>query len=118
MGEARQETEKVIALINSKPKAQAIITAENWNIVIQFDLAGEPEPFYIEIKSGKAVVKGGKHADPTLFIAGKGTSVARASRGQGDFTHSISREEIEVKKGKIMELIRYGRAIAAALKEK
>ncbi len=116
MGEARQETEKIVAAINVKPKAQAILSAENWNIVFQFDLTGESEPFYVEIKGGKAVVKGGKHSAPTLFIAGKGASVARASRGQGDFTHSISREEIEVKKGKVMELIRYGRAIAAALK--
>jgi hypothetical protein len=118
MGDAREETEKIVAAINAKPKAQAILAAENWNVVFQFDLVGESEPFYIEIKGGKAIVKGGKHPAPQLFIAGKGTSVARASRGQGDFTHSISREEIEVKKGKVMELIRYGRAIAAALKEK
>ncbi len=118
MGDAREATEKIVAAINAKPKAQAIIAAENWNIILQFDLSGEAEPFYIEIKGGKAAVIGGKHPSPTLFIAGKGTSVARATRGQGDFTHSISREEIEVKKGKVMELIRYGRAIAAALKEK
>ena len=118
VGEARTESEKVLKLINENAKAQKIISAENWNVVFQFELAGEPEPFYIEIKDGMANLKSGIHPDPTLIIAGESMSIARASRGQGDFTHSISREEVEVKKGKIIELIRYGRAIAAALKGK
>ncbi len=118
MGEARTETEKILKLINDSPKAQKILAAENWNVVFQFELNTEPEPFYVEVKAGKAVLKGGKHSNPTLLITGDGTGVARASRGQGDFTHAISREQVEVRKGKVMELIRYGRAIAAALKEK
>ncbi|NVM27458.1 MAG: hypothetical protein HWN65_01340 [Candidatus Helarchaeota archaeon] len=118
MGEARTESEKVLKLINENTKAQKIISAENWNVVFQFELDGEPEPFYIEIKDGTSNLKSGTHPDPTLIIAGEGGSIARASRGQGDFTHSISREEVEVKKGKIIELIRYGRAIAAALRGK
>ncbi len=118
VGEARTESEKIIKLINSNSKAQKVISAENWNVSFQFDLDNEPEPFYIQILNGKANLKTGNISDPTLLIIGDGASVAKASRGQGDFTHSISREEIEVKKGKIIELIRYGRAIAAALKGK
>jgi hypothetical protein len=118
VGEARTESENIIKLINTNVKAQNVLTAENWNVIFQFKLEGEPEPFYIEVKNGKATLKSGTHSTPSLLITGESASVARASRGQGDFTHSISREEIEVKNGKIMELIRYGRAIAAALKDK
>ena len=118
MGEAKIESEKILKLINASPKAQKVLAAENWNVILQFELRTEPEPFYIEIKDGKATLNVGKHSDVTLLIIGDGEGVARASRGQGDFTHSISREQIEVKKGKVMELIRYGRAINAALKEK
>ncbi|HMF31740.1 MAG TPA: hypothetical protein VKK79_10010 [Candidatus Lokiarchaeia archaeon] len=117
MGEARAETEKIIAAINANQKAQSILNAENWHVVFQFNLSDEDEPFYIEVQGGEAMVVGGTHQNPTLLITGSGNSVARASRGQGDFTHSISREEIEVKAGKVMELIRYGRAIAATLKK-
>jgi len=116
VGEARIESEKIIKLINKNSKAQKVISAENWNVSLQFDLEGESEPFFIEIKDGKAVLKGGSYPDATHLIVGDGASIARASRGQGDFTHSISREEVEIKKGKIIELIRWGRAIAAALK--
>jgi hypothetical protein len=118
VGEARTESENIIKLINANIKAQNVLTAENWNVIFQFKLDDEPEPFYIEVKNGNATLKSGIHSTPSLLITGEGASVARASRGQGDFTHSISREEIEVKKGKIMELVRYGRAIAAALKDK
>ncbi|MHA1325629.1 MAG: hypothetical protein ACTSR3_20825 [Candidatus Helarchaeota archaeon] len=118
MAEARTESEKIIELINDSPRAKKILTAENWNVIFQFELETEPEPFYIEVKDGKAILKDGKHPNPTMLITGDGEGVARASRGQGDFTHAISREQIEVKKGKVMELIRYGRAINAALKDK
>ncbi len=117
MGEARAESEKILKLINDNPKAQKILVAENWNVIFQFDLKTE-EPFYIEVKNGKANLTSGKHSNPSLLITGDGEGIARSSRGQGDFTHAISREQIEVKNGKVMELIRYGRAIAAALKGK
>jgi len=116
VGEAKNESSKIIALINATPKAQKILGAENWNVIFQFKL--DEDPFFIEIQTGKATLKPGTHPNPTLLITGSGASIARASRGQGDFTHSISREEVEIKKGKVMELIRYGRAITAALKEK
>jgi len=115
VGEAKSESQKIIGLINANPKAQKIIAAENWDVVFQFKL--DEEPFYIQIQNGKLTLKNGTHSNPTLVITGSGASIARASRGQGDFTHSISREEVEIKKGKVMELIRYGRAIATALKE-
>ena len=98
-------------------KAQKVLAAENWQVILQFDLDGEDKPFFIEVKNGKASLHEGSHSEPTVLIIGDGASIARASRGQGDFTHSISREEVEIKKGKVMELIRYGRAISAALKE-
>ena len=116
VGEAKDESKKIIELINATPKAQKILVAENWSVTFQFKL--DEEPFYIEIQNGKVTLKNGTHSNPTLLITGSGASIARASRGQGDFTHSISREEVEIKKGKVMELIRYGRAITTALKEK
>ena len=118
MGEGRTESEKIIKLINTSSKAQKILAAENWHVIFQFDLDGENSPFFIEVKEGKVNLQEGTHPNPTMLITGDTSSIARASRGQGDFTHSISREEIEIKKGKVMELIRYGRAISAALKEK
>lgn len=118
LGEAKTESFEILKLINTSAKAQKILAAENWNVVFQFDLDGENEPFYIEIKDGKANLVSGTHSDPSLLMTGDGASVARASRGHGDFTHSISREEVEIKSGKVMELIRYGRAISAALREK
>ena len=118
MGEARIESEKILKLINNSPKAQKILAAENWDVVLQFDLKTEEKPFYIKVENGKASLIAGKHSNPTLLITGDGKGVAKASRGQGDFTHAISREQIEIKKGKVMELIRYGRTINAALKEK
>jgi len=39
-------------------------------------------------------------------------------QGRGDFTHAISREQITVKKGKVMEVIRLTRAIIIVLKSK
>ena len=118
VGEARTEQEKIIKAINETEKAKKILAAENWAVAFQFDLDGEPEPFFVEIKNGKAELKSGTHPNPTVLLKGEGASIARASRGQGDFTHSISREEVEVKSGRIIELIRYGRAITAALKAK
>ena len=118
MGEARTESEKILGLINQSPRAKKVISAENWAVIFQFNLEGEESPFYIEIKDGKAVLKYGTHSNPSLVVEGASASVARASRGQGDFTHSICREEVEIKKGKVMELIRYSRAIAAALRDK
>jgi alkyl sulfatase BDS1-like metallo-beta-lactamase superfamily hydrolase len=118
MGEAKTESENIIDLINASVKAQKVLAAENWQVILQFDLDGEDKPFFIEVKNGKANLHEGTHSEPTVLITGDGASIARASRGQGDFTHSISREEVEIKKGKVMELIRYGRAISAALKEK
>ena len=116
MNEARIASEKIIDLINATPKAQKILAAENWSVAFQFEL-DEP-PFYIKIQDGKATLKKGTCSNPTLFIVGSGASIARASSGQGDFTHCISREEVEIRQGKVMELIRYGRAITAALKER
>jgi len=115
MNEARTESERVVALINASPKARKILEAESWSLIIQFEL-DEP-PFYIHIREGQAALKKGTHANPDLLLVGSGASVARACLGKGDFTHCISREEVEIKKGKVMELIRYGRAITAALKE-
>ncbi len=118
VSEAKIESEKIIALINASPKVKKILEAENWHAIFQLNLEGETKPFFIEIKNGKATLQEGTNPNPTLLITGKGSSIARVCRGQGDFTHSISREEIEIKKGKVMELIRYGRAISAAVKEK
>ena len=42
----------------------------------------------------------------------------RICEGKGDFTHAISREEISVEQGKVMDVIRFTRAITIILKAK
>ena len=117
MKEARIEFEKVIELINNTPKAKKIFESEDWKYTIQFRLDGEDEPFYLEVKNGTGIVIIGENPNVDMVITGDKNSIVRTSHGKGDFTHGISREEISVEKGKIFELMRVSRAIAAALKE-
>ncbi len=117
MSEARRELEKVIELINNTPKAKAVFESENWLYSIQFKLDGEDQPFYLEIKDGIGKVIAGEKSDADMLITGDNQSIVRTSRGKGDFTHGISREEIIVEKGKVFEVLRVSRAIGVALRE-
>jgi len=49
-------------------------------------------------------------------MTGDNNAIVKICNGKGDFTHSISREEISVEKGKVIEVIRLTRAITIVLK--
>jgi len=49
-------------------------------------------------------------------MSGDPNSIVKICNGKGDFTHAISREEITVEKGKVMDVIRLTRAITIVLK--
>ena len=51
-------------------------------------------------------------------MSGKSDAIMRICEGKGDFTHAISREQITVEKGKVMDVIRLTRAITIVLKSK
>ncbi|MBY9017155.1 MAG: hypothetical protein KGD68_15810, partial [Candidatus Lokiarchaeota archaeon] len=51
-----------------------------------------------------------------IVISGKSDAIVRICEGKGDFTHAISREEILVEQGDVMDVIRLTRAITIILK--
>ena len=57
-------------------------------------------------------------SEPDIVMTGDNHALVRICEGKGDFTHAISREEITVEKGKVIEVIRLTRAITTALKTK
>jgi len=117
MNEVRIEFEKIIDLINKTPKSKQVFESEDWRYSIQFKLDGEDEPFFLLVKDGIGKVIVGEDINADMLITGDSNIIIKISQGKGDFTHGISREEITVEKGKVIELIRVSRAIAAALKE-
>jgi putative sterol carrier protein len=83
----------------------------------QFNLNND-EPFYLEIKNQKSKVSDGTKFEAIIVMSGKSDAVVRICEGKGDFTHAISREEIIVEKGNVMDVIRLTRAITIVLKSK
>ena len=53
-----------------------------------------------------------------LIMTGDNNAVVNICQGRGDFTHAISREQITVEQGKVMDVIRLTRAITLVLKTK
>jgi len=123
MGVAKDNLAKVIELINQNAKAQAVFSSNiagkdvNWDMVFQFNLDNE-EPFYLNVKDRKCNLEEGKASDPDIIMSGDNEAIVRICEGKGDFTHAISREQITVEKGKVMEVIRLTRAITTAFKTK
>ena len=60
----------------------------------------------------------GTVADAQIVLSGDNEALVRICQGKGDFTHAISREQIIVDKGKVMEVIRLTKAITIVLKTK
>ncbi len=89
---------------------------EDWNRTFQFNLNDE-EPFYLEIKDQQISLDQGILQDAGIVISGDNKTITKICQGQGDFTHGISREEITVQKGKVMDIIRLTRAITIVLKK-
>ena len=123
MGVAYDSLKKIAERMNKIPKALQVFVTDvdgkpvNWNIAFQFNLDDE-EPFNLVIKDREIVVKTGTLQEAEIVISGDNNSITKICQGKGDFTHGISREEITVQKGKVMDIIRLTRAITIVLKTK
>ncbi|MFX1235010.1 MAG: SCP2 sterol-binding domain-containing protein [Promethearchaeota archaeon] len=114
---------KIIDNLNKNPKAQDVFVTNiagkdiSWEMSFQFNLDNE-DPFFLEIINRKIKLSKGIKPDAEVIMSGDSAAIARICEGKGDFTHAISREQITVEKGKVMEVIRLTRAIAIVLKSK
>jgi len=123
MGPAKENLLKIVEKMNENPKAQAVFATNiagkdvDWEITFQFNLDND-EPFYLEIKNQKSKVLEGTKSDAVIVMSGKTDAIVRICEGKGDFTHAISREEILVEQGDVMDVIRLTRAITIVLRLK
>ncbi|MFW9942960.1 MAG: SCP2 sterol-binding domain-containing protein [Candidatus Thorarchaeota archaeon] len=121
MGVAYQSLEKIIEKMNKIPKALQVFVTDiggkpvNWNIKFQFNLDNE-DSFYLKIKDQHLTINPGTSEDSEIVMSGNNNALTKICQGKGDFTHAISREDIKVEKGKIMDVIRLTRAITIVLK--
>lgn len=112
---------QIVSKMNTLPKVQQVFVTDisgksvNWDIVFQFNLSNET-PFYLTIKSQKVSITSGTSEDAEIIMSGHKNAIIKICEGKGDFTHAISREEIFVEKGKVIDVIRLTRAITIALK--
>ena len=123
MGIASENLNKIIEKMNTIPKARQVFVTNiagkdvDWEMNFQFNLDNE-EPFYVEVKERKANLSNGTASNPEIVMTGDNNAVVNICQGRGDFTHAISREQITVEKGKVMDVIRLSRAITLVLKTK
>ena len=121
MGVAIESLTTIVEKMNDLPKAQQVFITDiagkpvNWNMTFQFNLDNE-DPFYLEIKDLKVSVNEGTLSNPEIVMSGDNNAIVKICQGKGDFTHAISREEITVEKGRVMDVIRLTRAITIILK--
>ncbi|MBY9003240.1 MAG: hypothetical protein KGD73_04660 [Candidatus Lokiarchaeota archaeon] len=121
MGQAQEHLTKIVEKMNINPKAQAVFITNiagkdvNWEMSFQFNLDNE-DSFFLEIKDQKAILNEGTKPDADIVTSGDPNAIVRICEGKGDFTHAISREQITVKKGQVMDVIRLTRAITIVLK--
>ncbi len=123
MGVVKDKFSNVIERMNKNPKAQSVFVTNiagkdvNWEISFQFNLDNE-DPFFLEIKNRETKLSSGTKSDVIVLMSGDSNAIIRICEGKGDFTHAISREQITVEKGKVMDVIRLTRAITIVLKAK
>ena len=121
MGQAKENLLKIVKKMNENLKAQAVFVTNiagrdmDWKMSFQFNL-DKDEPFYLEIKNRFVYLSELSKSDANIVISGKSDAIVRICEGKGDFTHAISREEIIVEHGKVMDVIRFTRAITIVLK--
>lgn len=121
MGAAKENLTKIIEGLNGNPKAQTVFITNvagkdvNWDMTFQFNLDNE-DPFYLEIKERKGKIVDGTLPNAEIVMSGDPGAIVRICEGKGDFTHAISREQITVEKGKVMDVIRLTRAITIVIK--
>jgi putative sterol carrier protein len=123
VGQAKESFVKIAEKLNQSSKAKDVFVTNiagkdvDWEMSFQFNLDNE-EPFYLEIRNRKITLSDGIKTDAIIVISGDNNSIVKICDGKGDFTHAISREEITVEKGKVMDVIRLTRAITIILKPK
>jgi putative sterol carrier protein len=121
METAQQKLTQIIKKINSNSKAQAVFITNisgkdlDWEMSFQFNLDNQ-SPFFLEIKNRNAQIIEGVKSDAEIIMSGDSDAIVRICEGKGDFTHAISREQITVEKGKVMDVIRLTRAITIVVK--
>ena len=121
MGIAKENLIKIIEKLNGIPKAQTVFVTNiagkdvDWDMIFQFNLDNE-NPFYLEVKERNVKIVDGTFSDAEIVMTGDNNAIVRICEGKGDFTHAISREQITVEKGKVMDVIRLTRAITIVLK--
>ena len=121
MGIAKDNLTKIIEKMNTIPKAQTVFVTNiagknvDWDMRFQLNLDNE-DPFYLEIKERKVKIVDGIISSAEIVMSGDNNAIVRICEGKGDFTHAISREQITVEKGKVMDVIRLTRAITIVLK--
>ncbi|MFW9820491.1 MAG: SCP2 sterol-binding domain-containing protein, partial [Candidatus Thorarchaeota archaeon] len=114
---------RIVEKMNTIQKAQAVFVTNiagkdvDWEMSFQFNLENE-QPFFLETKNRKTSVSEGTKSDALIVMSGDPNAIVRICEGKGDFTHAISREQITVEKGKVMDVIRLTRAITIVLKTK
>lgn len=120
---AYENLNEIVEKLNTNPKAQDVFVTNiagkdvNWEMSFQFNLDNQ-DPFFLEIKNRKAILTNGIKSDADILMSGEPEAIVRICEGKGDFTHAISREQITVEKGKVMDVIRLTRAITIVLKTK
>jgi putative sterol carrier protein len=123
MGKAKESLMKVIEKVNQNEKARAVFVTNiagkdvDWDMSFQFNLENE-DPFYLTIYNQTGKLADGEKTDANIIMTGDPEAIVRISNGKGDFTHAISREQITVEQGKVMDVVRLTRAITVALKSK
>lgn len=121
LGIASESLERIVEKMNINPKVEQVFITDiagkpvDWDMTFQFNMQNE-EPFYVKIKQRKVKVIEGTAPEPDIIMTGDNNAIVRICEGKGDFTHAISREEITVEEGKVIEVIRLTRAITTALR--
>jgi putative sterol carrier protein len=120
---AQDNLVKIVKRMNENPKALQVFVTDvggkqvNWNTTFQFNLDNE-NPFYLVINNQKISLDGGISQNAEIVMSGDTNAIIKICQGKGDFTHAISREEIKVETGKVMDIIRLTRAITIVIKTK
>ncbi len=123
MGAAKEALKGIINGMEGNAKVEDMFSTNlggkdvPWDIVFQFNLNKE-EAFFLEIKEKKARSLDGINPKAEVVLTGDPNSIVNICNGKGDFTHAISREEITVVEGKVMDVIRLTKAITIVLKTK
>ena len=123
MGQSKENLMRIVEKMNDNPKVQAVFVTNisgkdvDWEMSFQFNLDNEA-PYFLEVKNQTVSLSDGIKSDALIVMSGESKAIERICEGKGDFTHAISREQITVEKGKVMDVIRLTRAITIVLKSK